>query len=79
MATIGDRAQVAYVSSVDAPLLHPAFVRAVVGAVDPGIDVAVPDVDGHRGAVRNVERLRRGQLGVFDGLSGESVLDWRLR
>ena len=31
------------------------------------------------GAVRNVERLRRGQLGVFDGLSGESVLDWRLR
>ena len=28
-------------------------------------------------AVRRVERLRRGELGQFDGLSGESVLDWR--
>jgi hypothetical protein len=30
-------------------------------------------------AVRRVERLRRGELGQFDGLSGESVLDWRFR
>jgi hypothetical protein len=30
-------------------------------------------------AVRRVERLRSGQLGLVDGLSGESVLDLRLR
>jgi hypothetical protein len=28
-------------------------------------------------AIRKVERLRRGARGQFDGLSGESVLDWR--
>ena len=31
LAAIGDRAEIAYVSSTDVPLLHPAFVRAVVG------------------------------------------------
>ncbi len=30
-------------------------------------------------AVRRIERLRRGERGQFDGLSGESVLDWRFR
>jgi hypothetical protein len=30
-------------------------------------------------AVRRIERLQRGARGQFDGLSGESVLDWRLR
>jgi hypothetical protein len=30
-------------------------------------------------AVRRVERLRPGQLGLLDGLSGESILDWRFR
>ncbi len=31
------------------------------------------------GAVRRLYRLRRGDLGKWDGLSGESVLDWRFR
>jgi molybdenum cofactor guanylyltransferase len=43
---LGDRVEVAYVSSVDVPLLHPAFVRAVVGALDRTVDVAAPEVDG---------------------------------
>lgn len=30
-------------------------------------------------AVRRLYRLRRGDLGKWDGLSGESVLDWRFR
>jgi hypothetical protein len=30
-------------------------------------------------AIRKLERLRRGDRGQFDGLSGESVLDWRFR
>jgi molybdopterin-guanine dinucleotide biosynthesis protein A len=41
-------ADVAYVSSTDVPLLHPAFVRRMLGAVTPGTDIAVPVVDGHR-------------------------------
>ena len=48
LAAIGDRAEVAYVSSTDVPLLHPAFVRRVVSAVDDGFDVALPDVGGYR-------------------------------
>lgn len=37
----------AYVSSTDVPLLHPAFVRRVVAGVVAGIDVAVARTDGH--------------------------------
>jgi molybdopterin-guanine dinucleotide biosynthesis protein A len=39
---------VAYVSSTDAPLLHPAFVRRVVGEVTDGTDACVPFVRGFR-------------------------------
>src|SRR6516164_643504 len=34
LAAVRDRAGVAYLSSTDLPLLHPAFVRRVVGAID---------------------------------------------
>jgi molybdenum cofactor guanylyltransferase len=43
---LGDAVEVAYVSSVDVPLLHPAFVRAVAGSIDGAVDVAAPEVDG---------------------------------
>jgi molybdenum cofactor guanylyltransferase len=48
LAAVGDRAEVAYVSSTDVPLLHPAFVRRVVGALDDQVDVVLPEVGGHR-------------------------------
>jgi len=48
LAAVGDRAPVAYVSSTDVPLLHPAFVRSVLGALDDGVDVVLPDVGGYR-------------------------------
>lgn len=50
LRAIGDRAAVAYVSSTDVPLLHPAFVRCVVSALadDVDVDVVVPEVGGHR-------------------------------
>lgn len=48
LTAIGDRAAVAYVSSTDVPLLHPAFVRCVVGALGVDVDVVVPEVGGHR-------------------------------
>jgi molybdopterin-guanine dinucleotide biosynthesis protein A len=46
LAAIGDRAQVVYVSGVDAPLLHPAFVRRVLALLGPDADVALPHVHG---------------------------------
>jgi molybdenum cofactor guanylyltransferase len=67
LAAVRDEAELAYVSSTDVPLLHPAFVRAVVrGAIDPDVDVALPVVHGFRhplaaayrtSLVESVERL----------------------
>jgi molybdopterin-guanine dinucleotide biosynthesis protein A len=48
LAAIGDRAAVAYVSSTDVPLLHPAFVRHVVGAFNGAVDVVLPEIGGYR-------------------------------
>jgi molybdenum cofactor guanylyltransferase len=48
LAAIGDRAAVAYVSSTDVPLLHPAFVRRVVEAMSDDQDVVLPEVGGYR-------------------------------
>ncbi len=48
LAAIADSAAVAYVSSTDVPLLHPAFVRTVVRALDGSIDVVLPEVGGFR-------------------------------
>jgi molybdenum cofactor guanylyltransferase len=46
LAAVDGRAEVAFVSSTDAPLLHPAFVRRVVRAVDDEHDVALPQAGG---------------------------------
>ena len=49
LAAVADEAGVAYVSSTDVPLLHPAFVRAVVRtATREDVDVALPVVHGFR-------------------------------
>ncbi len=47
-AAIGDRAEVAYVSSTDVPLLHPAFIRKVIGGFTADIDVVLPEIHGFR-------------------------------
>jgi molybdopterin-guanine dinucleotide biosynthesis protein A len=41
-------AEAAYVSSTDAPFLHPAFPRRVLAALGPEVDAAVPHARGHR-------------------------------
>lgn len=46
LAAIGGRAPAAYVTGVDAPLLHPAFVRRVVALLAPDADVALPHAGG---------------------------------
>jgi molybdopterin-guanine dinucleotide biosynthesis protein A len=47
LAAIADRTELAYVSSTDVPLLHPAFVRRVIGAFTADIDVVLPEISGH--------------------------------
>lgn len=46
LAQIGDRAAIVYVTGVDAPLLHPAFVRHLVRSLGPDDDVALPRAHG---------------------------------
>lgn len=48
LAVIGDRAEVAYASSTDVPLLHPAFIRRVIGGFAADIDVVLPEIHGFR-------------------------------
>ncbi|MDQ3154869.1 MAG: molybdenum cofactor guanylyltransferase, partial [Actinomycetota bacterium] len=47
LTALAGRAEVAYVSSTDLPFLHPAFVRRVLCAVAPGVDVALPQARGY--------------------------------
>src|SRR5512133_3266476 len=46
LAALDGRAEAAYASSTDAPLLHPAFVRRVMGALDADVDVVLPRAGG---------------------------------
>jgi molybdopterin-guanine dinucleotide biosynthesis protein A len=48
MEAIDERAAVTFVSATDVPLLHPAFIRRVVGAFAPEVDVVLPEVGGFR-------------------------------
>ena len=49
LAAVAAEAELAYVSSTDVPLLHPAFVRVVVRAAqEEDVDVALPVVHGYR-------------------------------
>ena len=45
-AAIGDRAEIVFVTGVDAPLLHPALVAHVIASLRPGDDVALPQAGG---------------------------------
>ena len=48
LAALEGRSEVAYVSSTDVPMLHPAFVRRVVIEVDDDLDACVPYLRGFR-------------------------------
>ena len=47
LGAVADHADVAFASSTDAPLLHPAFVRRVVGALADDVDVVLPRAGGY--------------------------------
>jgi molybdenum cofactor guanylyltransferase len=46
LGAVRDRAQVAYASSTDVPLLHPRFIRRVLAELDADTDVVLPHVGG---------------------------------
>jgi molybdopterin-guanine dinucleotide biosynthesis protein A len=46
LAALDGRAEVAYASSTDAPLLHPVFVRRVVASLGDEVDVVLPRAGG---------------------------------
>jgi molybdopterin-guanine dinucleotide biosynthesis protein A len=46
LRSIGDRADVVYLTGVDAPFLHPAVVRRVLALLGPADDVVLPHADG---------------------------------
>jgi molybdenum cofactor guanylyltransferase len=49
LAAVAENAKLAYVSSTDVPLLHPAFVEAVLAAAErEDVDVALPVAQGFR-------------------------------
>jgi molybdopterin-guanine dinucleotide biosynthesis protein A len=56
LTAIDGRAPVAYVSSTDVPLLHPAFVRRVIVGFDSTVDVVLPEVGGYRQPLAAVYR-----------------------
>jgi molybdopterin-guanine dinucleotide biosynthesis protein A len=58
LEAIGDRAEVAYASSTDVPLLHPAFIRRVVNALTADVDVVLPEVHGFRQPLAAAYRTR---------------------
>lgn len=47
LGALDGRAEVAFASSTDLPFLHPAFVRRMLAAVEPGVDVALPHARGY--------------------------------
>jgi molybdopterin-guanine dinucleotide biosynthesis protein A len=66
LRAIGDRASVAYLSSTDVPLLHPAFVARVVAALGDDEDVVLPEIGGHRQPL--AAAYRTSLLGIVEEL-----------
>jgi molybdopterin-guanine dinucleotide biosynthesis protein A len=82
LAALDGRAERAYVSSIDVPLLHPAFVARVVESLDEEADVAIPRVDGVRqplAACYRVELLGLVQELIAAGETRPAVLLERCR
>jgi molybdopterin-guanine dinucleotide biosynthesis protein A len=73
LAVLRDRARVAYLSSTDVPLLHPAFVRHVVAELGDTADVALPEVGGFRQPLAAAYRLE------LSGVVEELIAAGRMR
>ena len=82
LEAVGDRAERLFVASVDAPLLHPAFVHALLSAFGPDDDLLVPRADGHVHPLTAVWRtalLPTVQAALAEGVHGPGGLLDRVR
>jgi molybdopterin-guanine dinucleotide biosynthesis protein A len=82
LLAIGDRADAVFVASVDAPLLHPAFVAALLTDLRPDDDLLVPEAQGFRHpltAVWRTSTLPVVTAALADGVAGPGYLFERVR
>lgn len=82
LETLGDRADVAFVASVDCPLLHPAFARALTAAIGPDDDLLVPAAQGFRHpltAAWRTSTLPDVRAALAEGVAGPGYLFDRVR
>jgi molybdopterin-guanine dinucleotide biosynthesis protein A len=71
LAALEGLAEVAFVSSTDAALLRPAFIRRVLAALDPEVEIVLPHARGHRqplAAAYRVHLAARVDALLADGL-----------
>jgi len=82
LLALGDRAETVFIASVDTPLLHPVFVRALLDALLPDDDLLVPDAQGFRHpltAVWRASTLPVVTAALADGVAGPGYLFDRVR
>jgi molybdenum cofactor guanylyltransferase len=62
LSALAGVAEVAFVSATDTPFLHPAYVRAVLAALDDDHDVVLPHVAGHQQRFATAYRVELAPL-----------------
>ena len=72
LAAVGDRAEAAFLSSTDVPLLHPYFVARVLAAMDDDVDVVLPVARGYPQPLAAAYRV--SLLPVVEDLLGQDRL-----
>jgi molybdopterin-guanine dinucleotide biosynthesis protein A len=72
IAQLADRARVVFVTSVDAPLLHPAFVRHVLRSLSDD-DVALPHAGGFDQPLAAAYRVRGLACTLDEQIAGEQL------
>ena len=76
LRALGDRAEIVFVTGVDAPLLHPALIARVIASLGPGHDVALPHAHGFPHPLAAAYRVAT-VAPLIDGLLAEDSLGTR--
>ena len=72
LAAVGERAEAAFLSSTDVPLLHPYFVSRVLAALTDDVDVVLPVARGYPQPLAAAYRV--SLLPTIEGLLAEDRL-----
>ena len=73
LGALAGRADVAFVTATDAPLLHPAFVAAVLAALDADHDVCLPVLDGRSHPLSAAYRVGAAAAAAADLLAADRL------